>query len=401
VAVVSLIDNQSRTRFFQETVVRNLEFWLDWLDEVKDTDIEALYQERNGIVRAILFALDLGEPAWSLTRQLVTAFSPYMERRGQWDIWSRILRRAIDTADRMEDVPGIANLSTLLARLLFWQNRFQESMIFYRRAIKTARQIGDRFIEARACSNLGYYYTEHGSWFRAEVLCCYALELFEQIDSGYGRAHTENHLGILCTWRQEWDEAQQHLERACAIWEKMADNYGLMNGYNNLGRLYNEMERYDDAFTYLERAVFCAERAGVKTLLGNIFINIGIAHQKQGNLAEAEKYFWQAEAIFQRYANVAELARVQDNLGLMYLERQQWAEAKTHLEGALATWHNLNNTYNKIQTLTLLAECEVHRGDRQQTRTRLAEAQDLLNQYGQMRPYRRLREKVKIMASTA
>ena len=42
-AVVSLIDNQSRTKFFHETVVRNLEFWLNWLDEIKDADIEALY----------------------------------------------------------------------------------------------------------------------------------------------------------------------------------------------------------------------------------------------------------------------------------------------------------------------------------------------------------------------
>ena len=236
-AVVSLIDNQSRTKFFHETVVRNLEFWLDWLDEVKDADIEVLFYERNNIVRAIIFALELGAPAWLLTRQLVTTFSPYMERRGQWDTWSRILRQSVHNADKLEDMPGIATLSTLLARLLFWQNRFRESTSYYRRAIKRARQIADPFIEARACSNLGYYYTEHGCWDRAKVLCCYALALFEQINSDHGRAHTENHLGILYTWQQEWAKAQLHLERACAIWQKMGDDFGLMNGYNNLGRL--------------------------------------------------------------------------------------------------------------------------------------------------------------------
>ena len=58
-----------------------------------------------------------------------------------------------------------------------------------------------------------------------------------------------------------------------------------------------------------------------------------------------------------------------------------------------------NNTYNEIQTLTFLAECELYRGEKRQARTRLAEAQDLLNQYGQTRPYYRLRDKVKNMAT--
>jgi tetratricopeptide (TPR) repeat protein len=393
--VVSLVDNQRRTRFFREIVLRNLEYWLAWLDEVKERDIEDLDSERSNIVKAILFALDLGKLAWPMTHQLLTAFSSYMERRGQWETWSGVLSRAIDQATRMDDTAGIATLSALLARLLFWQSRFQESTSSYRTAVKAARQIGNRFVEAQACSNLGYYYIEHGFWYRAEVLCCHALNLFEQIDSDHGRAHTENHLGILYTWQGSWDNAQSHLVRACTIWQRMDDTYGLMNGYNNLGRLFNEMDRFEEALIYLEMAMQYARKAGVESAMGNIFINVGIAHRGQGDLARAEDYFWQAEAIFHRYATLAELARVQDNLGLVYLEQRRWEKAKTHLECAQDAWRNLSKTFNQVQTLTFLAEGEFKRGDKQQGRVYLDEARTLLNRAGHAKPYQRLHEKIK------
>lgn len=393
--VVSLANNQHRTRFFKEIVLCNLEYWLAWLDEVKERDIEDLDSERRNIVKAILFALDLGKQAWPMTHQLLITFSSYMERRGQWETWGRILSRAIDLATRMDDTAGIASLSALLARLLFWQSRFRESTRSYRIAVKAARQSGDRFVEAQAYSNLGYYYVEHGFWYRAEVLCYHALNLFEQIDSDHGRAHTENHLGILYTWQGSWEKAQSHLVRACTMWQRMDDTYGLMNGYNNLGRLFNEMGRFEEALIYLEIAMHFARKAGIESAMGNIFINVGIAHRERGDLARAEDYFWQAEAIFHQYATIAELARVQDNLGLVYLEQRRWEKAKMHLECALDAWRNLSKTFNQIQTLTFLAEGEFKWGDKQQGRATVDEARTLLNQVGQAKPYQRLHEKIK------
>jgi hypothetical protein len=168
-AVVSLIDNQRRTQFFREIILLNLEYWQAWLAQVHSADMVAINLERNSIVRAILFGLDLGEVAWPTTYPLVTTFSSYMERSGQWDVWYGVLRRAIKIAKVVGDEASIVDMSALLARLLFQKSHFQEACRYNRQTIRLARQTGDRFNEARACSNLGYHYIETGQWYRAEV----------------------------------------------------------------------------------------------------------------------------------------------------------------------------------------------------------------------------------------
>ena len=306
-ASISLTDTHSRSNFFRQTTLLNLRYWHAWLGN-KTADIATLDRERNRIIRGISFALDLGE-AWPSVGELIVIFSPYMERRGHWDIWNGILNRAIKVARQIKDVANETTLSALLARLLFQQSCFKESVINYRRVIRLARQIGHSFNEARACSNLGYYYTEQGQWYRAEILCCHALHLFQQLGSHHGCAHTENHLGFLYTRQHRWEQARQHLERACAIWQSIEDNHGLMRGFLNLGGLYNDMEQPKEALIFLEKALHQAQLTGEEVISGRIYINISKACRLSGDLSEAKTYSKQVIAIFKQFSNLAELAR--------------------------------------------------------------------------------------------
>jgi tetratricopeptide (TPR) repeat protein len=380
-AVVSLTDNQTRTQFFHEAVLRNLKYWQEWLAKTQDTDIESLDSEWNSIVRAILFAFELGGVAWSQTHPLITTFSPYMERRGFWNVWNSLLRRAIQVAELVGDKGAAVNLSALLARLLFQQSRFKQASHYYQQTIRLARQTGERFNEARACSNLGYYYAENGQWYRAEVLCCHALKIFEQIDSDHGRAHTENHLGCLYTRQEQWLKAEQHLRRACAIWQKMDDKHGLMRGYTNLGWLYVETRRPEEALTSLNKALDYAQLTGDELTIGTIYLNIGIAYRLKKEYVAAGTYLRKAETIFQRCSHAFGLAKIQDNLGLLYLEQHDWLAAEFHLKAALLDWRSLASKYNEIQVTLYLAEYELARGNLSQASAELDEAEQLLARY--------------------
>ena len=223
---VALTTQTQRADKFNQMILGSLKYWQDWL-QAKFANVAAVDRERDKIVKSISFALDL-DAAWPVARELIITFSPYMERRGYWDTWNWVLSRSIKAAHRLGDAEGAATLSALFARLLRRQSRFRESIAYYRRAIHLSRHIGDNYNEARACTNLGYYYIDQGYWHRAELLCCHALTLFEQLDNNHGRAHTENHLGLLYTQQCLWDKAQRHLEQACAVWESMRDAHGLM-----------------------------------------------------------------------------------------------------------------------------------------------------------------------------
>lgn len=392
-ASLPLTTTQHCFDFFQRGVSATLQYWQAHT-ALETLDVTVLDREREGIVKAISLGFNFQE-AWQTVREVVITFSPYMERRGQWGIWNRILRQAIDVAHRLEDLEGAVILSTLLARLLQRQSLSQASVAYYRRAIRLSRQIGHRFNEARACTNLGYYYIEQGYWVRAEVLCCHALHLFEQIDSNHGLAHTENHLGILYTRQHRWEKAQWHLERACAIWQRMDDAWGLMYGYMNLGLLYIEMARGDEALAWSEKALHQAKLTGEALEIGSIYLNIGVAYRLKQEPAKAESYHRQAETVFQRFSNTVGLAQVQDNLGLAYMDQGRWKEAGLHLEAALTAWHNQGNEYHEIQAMTYLIEFERIRGDWAAMAARLEETEKRLRQVAPNARYQHLQARLK------
>jgi tetratricopeptide (TPR) repeat protein len=170
VTIIALTDQQSRLSFFQERILLNLDYWRSYLGH---HEITALDAERNQIIKAIAFALELQE-AWPSVYELMLSFSPYMERRGSLEGWNQYLGRAINVAQQVQDISRVITLSLLLGRLLQRQNCLEEAISEYRRVIRLARRADYDFEEARACTNLGYLYIERGRWWRAEVLCCHA-----------------------------------------------------------------------------------------------------------------------------------------------------------------------------------------------------------------------------------
>lgn len=380
-AVATLRETEYYASRFRRYILSNLQFWLDYVLAHK-TDVTALDSEWEAIVRAIWFAVAI-EEAWSPACKLIVVFSFYMERRGHWEMWHGLLRRAIETAQQVEDLAGEAELSGLLARLLQRQSRLKEATKYYRRVIRLSRRVGDCFGQARACTNLGYLYIVLGRWQRAEVLCCYALAIFERIDNNHGRAHTESHLGFLYTRQRLWDKARQCLERACALWRAMGDNHGLMRGFINLSALYLEMEMPDQALLCLEKALHQAELTGEEAEIGAIYESMGIAHRLKGKGAKAETYIRRAEAIFRRFSNIVELARVWNNLGMACLDQGKWQEAGWYLNAALEMWRDLNNRDGEIRTLMDIVSYELARENWTEAARRLDELEHLIAQHSQ------------------
>lgn len=391
-AALSLSNSFNHSGFFQRSVLLNVQYWRDFVSD-QAVDASTLDREWEVIVKAAAFALELVD-AWPVVYDLLIKFTPYMERRGHWHIWQPLLERAIRAAQTRTDTTRQTTLTALLARLLFYQSRFKESVSCYRRAIHLARQVGDHFTEARSCSNLGYYYTEHGQWWRAEVLCCHALDIFEQLDSNHGRAHTENHLGVLYARQQHWEPARQHLERACTIWEAMGDKHGLMWGFLNMSMLYLLRRMPEEVLFYAQKGLPYAQQISDDISLGLLYMNIGSAYRFKGELNQAEIYTKEAELIFRRLSNSFRLASVMDNLGLIYMDQQKWSDSRSYLASALAMWRKLENKFFEIQNMTYWVEYELARGETAQAAEWLKQVEQLLHQYDQKQRYQPLYAKM-------
>ena len=369
---------KSYANFFQRRVVKSAQHWQTYVAE-KQADPAALEQGQAQILRAISFSLT-SPAAWPAARQLIESYASYMERRGYWDAWRDILTQAITAAQQHEDTAGHVTLIALRARLLQRQSRYREAVRAYRRVIRLARRTNNRFEEARACSNLGYLYIDTiGRWWRAEVLSCQALAIFEALDSDHGRAHTENHLGVLYIRRRWWAEAEIHLKQACALWQTTGDDHSLIYGFENLGMLYYETERPKEALLYLNKALYQAKLTNAVTEFGTIWNSIALVYRQDGNLKQAKAYAKQAETIFQRFSGTVGLAQVWGNLGMIYLYQHKWTKAKKFLQDSLTLFHSLSNLDGEIQALTDMIEFEFARGDKIQTSFRLNQLEELIS----------------------
>jgi tetratricopeptide (TPR) repeat protein len=391
-AILILAGAPSYTSLFQARIRRNLSYWQEYVAG-HTADPAALDRERERILKAIGFGLE-HEPAWPAAYEIIVALAPHMERRGHWESWNLILTRAIQITEQRGQKEQALDLSGLLARLLYRQSRFKESVTAYWRVIRLSQQLDKKYDEARACTNLGYYYVEQGYFYRAEVLCCHALVIFEQLDSQHGLAHTHNHLGALYTWQGIWAQAEHHLKQACTIWQITGDYHGLMRGYANLGFLFNEMNYPYEAISFLRKALKQADQVGEEVIMGVIYRNLGIAYKLKGDLTEAETHCWQAETIFRRFSSLYHLADIQENLGSISIDQQNWPTTNLYLQSALDIWRRLGNKPGEVQTMICFIEYELARKNYTQANHWLKQAESLLNQYDPKGRYHKLHKRI-------
>lgn len=378
-AVVELTTAHQRATFFQEALLGNLEYWSEWLTGEYPPDIADLDEERNNIIKAVDMGFESGEMAWPATARLLMIFAPYMERLGQWEVWNERLQIGIQFASGIKDQTNFITLSSLLARLLYRQSRFQESIITYKNVIRAARRWKLPFEEARACTNLGFFFVERERWYLAEVLCCHALEVFHTIDNQHGIAHTHNHLGVLYTRQRRFDEAEQQLNQAQLTWRRKQDEHGLMLSAMNLGVLYNFSLQPEKALASGNEALTLAEHVGEAQEIGAIHMNLGVTYLLLGQLSKAEQANLTAKTILEPQRDTIGLAHIFENLGKIYLEMKRWEKAIEYLEPVLSQWQQLGNTIQEIQTTIYLSEYAFGVDDKNQANSWLNQAERLLH----------------------
>ena len=384
-------------------VQRNLLYWRAWL-EVHQNDIKKLDRERSAIVKAIQHGLNTLD-SLTLAYELIEQFSPYLERRGQWERWNQILDNAIVRASETGHLSYVPPLSLLRARLFKHQSRFREAVSEYHHAIRVSRYTDDHVTRARAWSNLGHLYIELDHWWRAEILCIHALRIFEEKDSSHGRAHTHNHLGILYTRQCRWKNAWQHLEKACSLWQEMGATHGLLLANLNLGKLAVDMRMEGiaapyPAYDFLRKAIRYGRQTADEVLVGMAQMNLGAVYRLDGRIEEAAEVFRTAKKIFDHYGDSLGIAMSIDNLGVICADMGRMEQAFQYFRESLEKWRALGSHYGEIRTLLYLAEWESQIGNKRAAKRWLGETDKQLTQYGQGTKYQALQVKFERVRSS-
>jgi len=335
-------------QFFQHYLQQSL---TDWQQQIGQAAF-SFEADWSAVLKTLALATRYAELE-PLILTLTNQFAPHMERSGYWADWQITLQRLDNFT---QDKSAKIQLAILQARLYQRQGEFKASIKAYKQIIRQARQVGDDYSRARASSNLAYLYLERAQYWRAEILACHALRIFEQFASPHGLAHTHNHLGILYTRWQRYDLAESHLQQAQMLWQTMAEAHNLMWVGGNLGILYLEMKCYDKAIIELHQATIWAEQLEARIELAKIQVDLGVAYYFKQDFEMAHKYTYQAQIIFQKYTHQVGLAEVWQNLGLIYLAQNQQSIAQSYFQSSLNHWYKIGNEQRINEVKNYLVE---------------------------------------------
>ena len=156
------------------------------------------------------------------------------------------------------------------------QGKYAEARIYFEQALRSYRQVGDRYNEGAALGKLGDVWLQQGDYQKARMYYEQALSLFCEIGARLGESRMLAHLGLLLHYLGDDQAArtlnQQALQLAQSLGARREQGYALTNlghALARLGHLGEAAEAYRQAITV------CREMGARSRLLEPL---AGLAH---------------------------------------------------------------------------------------------------------------------------
>jgi PAS domain S-box-containing protein len=216
--------------------------------------------------------------------------NPAKERAAKY--YAKATQLGVSEADASLYADSLAHLASILNDAAVWyntyklkgdialgQHNYNQSVYWFKNAIRQAGEYQDTLSLVRVMHNLGlaYYHTA------------------------------------------KYDKALESLSQAQVLGRKYLDAYQQATVMDNLGLVYSELGQYEDALAYFKNAL---ELFGEKELKGKaiVYSNIGTLYRKNDQRDKALEHLRQARKLYEEVGDDEGIARVLNELALVYLK---------------------------------------------------------------------------------
>lgn len=286
-------------------------------------------------------------------------------------------------------------------------------------AVDAARQLGDRYDEAQALSDLAKAQARTGRLTDAERNFRASQAIRHELGDEGGEANEQGNLGALLVLGKRYTEAidvlianlprrravlsttgegidlgnlgvayrnMGRLREAIDCYQQRIDieapnhYYALEGTYGNLGNAHFDLAQYDDALAAYTSALEMAVRAEFVVGQAHDQVLIGNVHKAKGGVVEAIRWHRQAVATAERQRDIGQILEARNALADAYIDLRQERGAVQELEIALRLTDQLEDPLPRIEQLVRLGAALVRVGRFDEAEQRLVEAQKLADQ---------------------
>lgn len=294
-----------------------------------------------------------------------------------------ILRDAISSINQSKDPGAASKAYFLLGEAYYFLDEPDSCIKNYQRAVDIDIASGKEQTpeHINLLGNLGYMYDVIDQKLIALGYYERALKIARETGQKDEIAANLANIGQLKTLQGFYEEALQDMEEALAIDREIGDEEIISTDLNTIGRVYESWGMYDKAVDYLQQALEIDQRLKIEDKIAIRYNSLGLAYKGWGKYGKALEYFNKALQIDSKLDNEEKIALRKANLGSTYMEMNEPAEAIVFLKEGLVYFRKNQLPSYCASTLNDLGRCYLLQKDYGRAEQSFLESAEISRQY--------------------
>ncbi|MBT8308691.1 MAG: adenylate/guanylate cyclase domain-containing protein, partial [Maribacter sp.] len=196
----------------------------------------------------------------------------------------------------------------------------QNTIQYYKNAIKIFKELGDSLNYAYAMENLGDEYNLNMA--KPDSALLFFKEsgtIFKAKNSKTGMAYNLGNKGLAYAQLGRNTIAEENISGAIRLLEELGDYYPICVYLTYMADMYAQRADWNAAFGYAERSLELAKQFGLKEQISDAYLKLSELHEKRGNVAASLKMYKSHIAFKDSVRNITQV----QNMANQALARKQ------------------------------------------------------------------------------
>jgi CHAT domain-containing protein/Tfp pilus assembly protein PilF len=213
--------------------------------------------------------------------------------------------------------------------------QYQGSLEYDEKALRLAREIGNKKSEGISLGNLGVYHANVGNLPEAMKYFHSKLAVMKELNEKAEQVSALSNIGALNDWQGNVQESLESYREALRLLEGQEDRARLGLILGNMGAAYEKLSDYPKSLDFYHQALAVFQEIGEKGDTAWILGNLGAIASKLGNDREALDYFEKSLVLMQEVGDRKYEGWVLGTMGAIYNRQGDREKSFQYLNRAL------------------------------------------------------------------
>lgn len=319
---------------------RFIEFLLNSAESLKD---KGEYRVSLDLYDHLLHIAEKDSKLANIRTNCFLAKADLFQREAKWDESLLFLKRARKEFEKVRDLKGSAKCENLLGTIYGEKGNIKKAKFHFEKSLSLLHPGRDKILVGMLEINLGIIYSIQGNFDQAFSYLQRALVKFEQIQDYKRVAEIRHNIGMLFTQKGEFDSALTEFDNSISISNKPGYLSILSLSYLSKAYIYTQLKDFYLAAAFADKAMELSYSLNDRLSMADIYKIKGIIEKNLKNYKLSENYLLTSLRINQELSNKLNQAESSYELGALYSEMGYKEKAKEFFSEAANYFKSINS----------------------------------------------------------